>query len=396
MENAFVSTAEMASLAHDIGNPPFGHFAEGVIEEWIKTRALPLLDSLYPDLSQDAKALKEKLTEDLRNFDGNAQAIRIVTKLQRLNLSYTQIASILKYTRAAHEPRPDETEPLSYLRKKPGFYYSEREVVAKVIKALDTAPGHRFPLTYIMEAADDISYLTADLEDAVDKGIISMERIVSLVDVHCEQKRKEGFDTRFLQELIHKHYERASKNEEEPYRFNLFLTLTRAELIRKLVDFVSDAYLANHEAVFAGSFDGALLESDPHDPRCVAVKILQEISVAHIYNNRSIEDMELQSYRIIHSLLEFFKPLLEVDAGQMRKLREGERVGHLLAPKLYQRLSKKQKVAYQSAVYEIEQSDQSGEQKQLLEWYYRVRLILDYVSGMTDDYALSEYETLLL
>ena len=155
LENAFISTAEMTSLLHDIGNPPFGHFAEKSINKWMKNSAAPILEA-FKASSQETKKLKEMLTKDICNYDGNAQAIRVITKLQRLNLSYTQILSVLKYTRGAFEDKIDG-EPLNYLRKKPGFYYSEKEFIEKIQKTLDVKSGHRFPLTYIMEAADDIS-----------------------------------------------------------------------------------------------------------------------------------------------------------------------------------------------------------------------------------------------
>lgn len=102
LENAFISTSEMTSLIHDIGNPPFGHFAEETINKWIKINILPILDS-FKASTKETKELKELLKKDLCNYDGNAQAIRIITKLQRLNLSYFQIIAVLKYTRGAFE-----------------------------------------------------------------------------------------------------------------------------------------------------------------------------------------------------------------------------------------------------------------------------------------------------
>lgn len=107
LSDAFVSTAEMTSLLHDIGNPPFGHFAEVAINDWMSKVGVKILDDLL-DVSEINSDFKELLVADICNFDGNAQAIRIVTKLQRLNLSYTQIASIFKYTRAAYEKKTEQ------------------------------------------------------------------------------------------------------------------------------------------------------------------------------------------------------------------------------------------------------------------------------------------------
>ena len=173
LRDVFISTSEMTSLLHDIGNPPFGHFAEVAINDWMKTSGIKIFDDLIK-CSNHNQEFKSMLVNDICNFDGNAQAIRVITKLQRLNLSFSQIAAVLKYTRGAFENRPKKDEEFSYLKKKPGFYYSERDIVKNICETLHMKKGCRFPLTYIMEAADDISYLNADLEDAVDKGILKI------------------------------------------------------------------------------------------------------------------------------------------------------------------------------------------------------------------------------
>jgi dGTPase len=86
LENAFVSTAEMTSLLHDIGNPPFGHFAEQTINKWMRENAVQILDT-FDSTHPDAQSIKNIVAEDICNYDGNAQAIRVISKLQRLNLS---------------------------------------------------------------------------------------------------------------------------------------------------------------------------------------------------------------------------------------------------------------------------------------------------------------------
>ncbi len=301
LENAFVSTAEMTSLLHDIGNPPFGHFAEQTINKWIKDNAVKILDN-FTTTSEETKNLKEMLAKDICSYDGNAQAIRVITKLQRLNLSYTQILSVLKYTRGAFEEKPCEDDKLSYLMKKPGFYYSEKEFIQKLQATLHVKSGHRFPITYIMEAADDISYLTADLEDSVEKGILSLDKVYELIKAECE---KEGED--YLLKAIQKRYDQAKKNEE-PYQFNMFFTLMRAELIKTLVHHVSDIYVDNHEAIFEGSFNSALLEYDKNSKYYKAIKILQNISAKHIYQNKNVQTLELQGYAIINALLDIGNP----------------------------------------------------------------------------------------
>ena len=386
MENAFVSTAEMTSLLHDIGNPPFGHFAEQTINKWMRDNALPLLGKLAAG-SDEAEALKAVIAEDICNYDGNAQAIRVITKLQRLNLSYTQTLAVLKYTRGAFEEKPAKGEALDYLMKKPGYYYSEKEAVEKIQAALGVAPGHRFPLTYVMEAADDISYLTADLEDAAEKGILTLDKVYDLIKTECEKEHET-----YLLDVIQKRYEQAKKNDE-PYQFNMFFTLTRATLVTDLVKHVADIYVENHEAVFNGTLNAALLDFDRESKYHKAVDILGRISTKYIYQNKNVQALELQGYAIVNGLLDIYKPLLVLGAEDFAALLRDERIDCFVAMRLVKRLSSKQIVAYKHDVGKLQKED--NETYALLEWYYRVRLITDYVSGMTDDFALHEYRTLL-
>lgn len=386
LENAFVSTAEMTSLLHDIGNPPFGHFAEQTINKWMKDNALPILEA-FPSTSPDTQTIKNIVARDICNYDGNAQAIRVISKLQRLNLSYTQTLAVLKYTRGAYETKPPKENPLSYLKKKPGFYYSEATFIAKIQQTLGVNAGHRFPLTYIMEAADDISYLTADLEDAVEKGILNLDQVYDLIKKACEAEEEH-----YLHEIIEDRY-RQAKEKEEPYQFNMFFTLMKAKLVTSLVFHVVDIYIQNHEAIFEGNFNCALLDYDTQSKYYKAVKILEKLSAKHIYQHKDVQTLELQGYTIINGLLNIYKPLLELSANDFSALLQDEKIGCFIAMRLIKRISSKQIVAYKNDVQSLAAED--VESFHILEWYYRVRLITDYISGMTDDFALNEYQTLM-
>ncbi|MCG3662225.1 dGTPase [Aliarcobacter butzleri] len=386
LENAFISTSEMTSLLHDIGNPPFGHFAEETINKWLKINILPILDK-FEAPTNELKNLKELISKDICNYDGNAQAIRIITKLQRLNLSYFQIISVLKYTRRAFEEKPPKEENLSYLKKKPGFYFSEKDLVEKIQKSLKIEAGHRFPITYIMEAADDISYLTADLEDSVKKGILSLDEVYNIIKKECEKEKEE-----FLLGIIEKQYEKA-KSSEEPYQFNMFFTFLRVGLVTNFVNYVSKVFVQNHEAIFKGSFNYALLEFDKQSEYYKTLKILQDISTKYIYQNPEVQTLELQAYTIINSLFEIYKPLLELDEVDFSKLLKDEKIDCFISRRLIKRISKKQIVAYKNDVEKLDK--QNLQEYKILEFYFRVRLIIDYISGMTDDFALEEYKVLL-
>ena len=384
LENAFISTAEMTSLLHDIGNPPFGHFAEQTINQWIEQNVLALFEKIEVPL--EFQELKEGLMQDIKSYDGNAQAIRVITKLQRLNLSYTQIISVLKYTRGAYEPKPAKESPLAYLKKKPGFYYSEKEQIESMQQKLSIKQGHRFPITYIMEAADDISYLTADLEDSVEKGILTLDEVYHLITKACQEEGEE-----FLLELVERQYTNAKK-DDEPYQFNMFFILTRAKLINALVEHVSSVYVDFHEDIFEGSFNHALLEHDSANKYTKAIKILQDISTKHIYQNKDVQKLELQGYTIINGLFDIYKPLLLLSAEDFTKLINDKKIDCFVSMRLVKRLSAKQIVAYRT---DIEKRAIDEPSYLLLELYYRTRLIVDFISGMTDDFALYEYQELM-
>jgi dGTPase len=383
LENAFVSISEMTALMHDIGNPPFGHFAEMTINDWMSTNAKNLLD----DIVKSDSALKEKILIDISNFDGNAQAIRVATKLQRLNLSYSQIASVIKYTRVAYKDKPSKESHFSYLMKKPGFYLSEEDFVKQIYETLDIDIGCRFPITYIMESADDISYLNADIEDAVDKGILSFKDVYTLIKDECE-KRQETY----LLDIVNKYYEKVMLNEDEPYQFNLFWTLTRAALTSDLVKHVTKVYVDNHDTVFNGTFNSSLLEYDLDSKYTKAIQILQDISFKYIYSNKDVQTLELKGYKIINSLLDIYSPILRLTSDDMLKLLEDKKIDCFISMRLFKRLSSKHIAAYKVSVKSID--TQNDEEYKLLEWYYRARLILDYISGMTDDFALNEHQIL--
>lgn len=148
----------------------------------------------------------------------------------------------------------------------------------------------------------------------------------------------------------------------------------------------------NHEDIFNGRFDAALLEFDKNSKYTKAVKVLQNISIEHIYNNKDIQTLELKGQKILSTLCENYKPLLELEAQEFEDLVHGKRISCFISQRLIRRLSSKHIVAYKDSVEKL--SKDNIVKYKLEEWYYRARLIFDYISGMTDDFALNEYKTL--
>ncbi len=143
-ETAFVNLVEMACLTHDVGNPPFGHFGEEAFTAWLAEHAAACYQQAC---GEDPSPLwREVLLPDLINFEGNAQGLRVLHSLQELNLTYSQLAALLKYTRGAWEAQ----QPGCYQHKKPGFFFSEAALIGELWRSLGIEPGCRHPLVYIM------------------------------------------------------------------------------------------------------------------------------------------------------------------------------------------------------------------------------------------------------
>jgi len=178
LERHVESMVEMSCLLHDVGNPPFGHFGEEAIKNWFCEN----LNISSRSIGNNSSLLNEELSRDICNFEGNAQAIRLIQSLLRLNLTYSQVAGVLKYTRCGTEEKPVKTDPLNYLKKKVGYYFSEKKYIESLYDSQELKLGHRHFSSYIMEAADDISYCIADIEDSVEKGILDIEKLKQVLN----------------------------------------------------------------------------------------------------------------------------------------------------------------------------------------------------------------------
>ncbi|OCG69115.1 dGTPase [Gilliamella sp. Nev5-1] len=390
---AIESLVEMACLMHDIGNPPFGHFGEAAINQWFmlhlglgKPTAYSALDINDND-TDEIKKLKIKIRQDLSNFEGNAQAIRLVHTILRLNLTYSQIASILKYSKPAYWSKQVPAE-FSYLMKKPGYYLSEEPFIKELSKQLDIKPFHRYPLTYIMEAADDISYCIADLEDAVEKKILTVKQLYAyLAEAWGPVKKDDLFDT-----VVNRPYENLKQNGFDAIGIDQFFMYLRVNTIGKLVPHAAERVIENIEAIYHGSFNHALLED--HSAEYKLLNIFKKVGFEHVFNHESVENIELQGYRIISGLLDIYSPLLNMPTHDFLKLVDNQHHKHYpIETRLYHKLSSKHCVAYKQAISELNSNKTSFA---CMEFYYRCRLLQDYISGMTDHFAYDEYRKLMV
>jgi len=388
LERPIESLVEMACLLHDVGNPPFGHSGESAINHWF-SNALPQLTAQH---QLQHNSLWQTLSTELAQFEGNAQAIRLVHSLQRMNLTFSQLACILKYTRIGTAAKPDRSHSQSYLQKKPGYYYAEQQLVETLWQQLQTAAHCRHPLTYIMEAADDISYCLADLEDAVEKGLISLAEL-------AQQLNKAFIELEPQQRLISSHSGGSEsfsalikaaldKAADEPInKTSEFFIKLRVGMVHPLVRHAAQQFIGNIDAVYHGTLNRALLEDGSQYHAITAT--FKQVARRFVFNQPEVETLELQGFRIIAGLLDSYLPLLQLAAADFNAVLQN-RAYHLpQQQRLAHRLPNKHLAAYQLAVAQMAANDSP------LELYYRCRLLQDFISGMTDHFAFDEYQTLV-
>lgn len=388
LERPIESLVEMACLLHDVGNPPFGHSGESAINSWF-AQALPALTQQH-GLQQDTTW--QTLCHELQQFEGNAQAIRLVYSLQRLNLTYSQSACILKYTRIATATKPAATDALSYVQKKPGYFFSEQRFVQQLWQQLGTEAGCRHPLTYIMEAADDISYCLADIEDAVEKGLFSLPELAQKLNtaftalepqgrlITTERGGSASFSA-LIQAALH------SAEAEPVNRVSVFFVKLRVMMIHPLVRHAAQQFIDNIDAVYHGNLNRALLEdgSQYH----AITSSFKQVARQFVFNQPEVETLELQGFRIIAGLLDCYAPLLHLSAADFAAVLQNRGYQFAQQQRLAHRLPKKHIAAYELAVSTIDTSHYA------LELYYRCRLLQDFISGMTDHFAFDEYQALV-
>ncbi|MAD43793.1 MAG: dGTPase [Oceanospirillaceae bacterium] len=412
LERQFESIVDMSCLMHDIGNPPFGHFGESAINQWFRQHIDDLfthhdfhsatdesrLKALFSRRPAAGKnAAQDAIKRDLCTFEGNAQGLRIVHTLQSLNLTYSQLSGLLKYTRRGDQ----EYTGHGMLQKKAGFYLSEAGLMNDLRKALNMQPQRRSPFAYVMEAADDISYCIADIEDAVEKGILRITELPGLLNDQFDAlMQSDEFDVPveqagFMQDVT----QAAQEALQSAQPVGNFFIRMRVEINRKSVPHASLRFIDNIDAVFNGSFDQALMEdgSGYH----ALLESLKQVAYRHVFCHPEVEARELQGYRIITGLLETYRPLLELDRTGFRCLLAGEKKTPLYETRLFKKLPEKHLAAYTDSLEKLDALRASLDSKALArasddiwEFYFRCRLILDYISGMTDQFAYDEYKLL--
>lgn len=330
-----------ACLAHDMGNPPFGHSGEKAIQTFFtEGNGRPLQQKVSP-----------AFWADITHFEGNANAFRLLTHQFQgrrpggFVMTYSTIASIVKYPFSSMAPSK---------KGKFGFFVSEQETFQRIADEMGiickSQPGEplrfaRHPLVYLVEAADDICYEIMDLEDAHKLKILSFETVSQLLlDFFDEQTRQH-----LLNRISDEHV--TDENEQIVY--------LRACVIGKLEHECVNVFVEHEDEILAGCFEGSLIDHIS-SRQYEAYQRCARLSVERIYRSRPVLDVELSGYQIMATLMD--------------KMTDA-----VMNP---QRYYSQQLIGRVSSQYDINADNLES----------RLMAVIDYISGMTDVYALDIYQ----
>ncbi|MFD2289053.1 dNTP triphosphohydrolase [Pedobacter petrophilus] len=331
-----------AALAHDLGNPAFGHSGEAAISRYFTDG----------DGRVYEKEMKASQWQDLTNFEGNANAIRILTHPLKgkgndaYALTYSTLASIAKYPCASIAGKQKKL----LHRKKYGFFQSEEETFKKIATELRLTREEneyliykRHPLVYLVEAADDICYSIIDLEDAHRLKILSYEEVKNYLLPFSNSNT--------IEDRLKNDY------EDDDAKIGLL----RAKAINTLTNICAGIFFDQQEALLKGELNYSLTDLLP-EPYLTSWKAIETVSIERIYNFSSVIQKEVAGYKIMAGLLEEFVPaLINNNTHYYQKLVK-------LIPKQYH--------------------------TDLTDIYSRTQSVLDFVSGMTDLYAVDLYRNI--
>ncbi|MDC6403996.1 MULTISPECIES: dGTP triphosphohydrolase [Maribacter] len=285
--NDFGAIVAAAALAHDIGNPPFGHSGEKAIGEYFKNGNGRIFK----------EHLRPKEYQDIIDFEGNANGFKLLTQDREgvsggLRLSYATLGAFMKYPKESLPKKP--TKHIS--DKKFGFFQSEKEAfmdVAQDLGLIQTRNGSdvsfaRHPLTYLVEAADDICYTIIDFEDGINLGLISedfaLEYLIKLV--------KDSINTKKYNTLEYK--------EDR-------ISYLRALAINTLIQDAVSIYMDNEENILNGTMDTSLMDKSKYDAQ---IRDIISLSVEKVYKDQEVIEKEIAGYKIIADILEVYTDAL--------------------------------------------------------------------------------------
>lgn len=357
MDRSIEAIAATCGLIHDLGNPPFGHAGEDAIRSWFAHRDSQEL--LRKELES------EQQIQDFLKFEGNAQTLRLVATLhvlgdyRGLNLTYGTLSALGKYVAQSDHANLDGNDKA---RKKPGYFTSESAIVKQVREETGTGDA-RNPVCYLVEAADDIVYLAADVEDAVKKGVLSWCEVEDTLNKATGSSVKAALDA---QQRILKAGRTDSPTDLEG---DIWAAAFRTGAIGVMVNAAFNSFQANYDSIMAGRYRNALLDdSDAID----LAKCLRTLGKTRIYSTRPTLTLELMGRKVISDLMDLFWEGARYlpTQGMPTPTTFPGKAAALFSPnyrRVFQHFAK--------------------ERTDLPENYHRFQLVTDYICGMTDSFA---------
>ena len=380
--NAITTILSGASLIHDIGNPPFGHFGEDSIRIWFR-KNIDKIDVLdyYGNKRKLNELLNEQMINDFYNFEGNAQTLRVVSKLHfivdenGMNLTCALLNAVIKYPISSVEIDKNKNDARY---KKMGYYYAEKDLFDKIVSSTKCY-NMKNPLTYLLEAADDIAYATADFEDGFKKKHISFQDLEESLVEYGFTKGNIYYDR------FYKYYEEAK--QKNVYDAKLYAVQRWIISIQGLIiNDVVNTFIDNYEKIMNGQLEQDLFY---YSPCKTLVKMLKNVARKLVFESTVISKTEISAHTIINSLLDNFIPSVvnydtEYDNNSLHK-------------RYISILSESHRYIYKvyANKYENENKDKlTKEQIYNYKLYLRLLLVTDFISGMTDNYSKTLYQEL--
>ena len=369
------SILECAGLLHDIGNPPFGHFGEDSIRNWFKSN----LSKIEFKGTSVEDHLKEQMKKDLYHFEGNAQALRLLAKLHYLvdengmHLTYALLNTLIKYPVSSCGINKHSG---NIKDKKMGYYFAEQELFKDITESTG-AINCRYPLTFLLEAADDIAYHTADIEDAVKKGFLSYSQL--LEELRSEKYINKCTDVQEIQsyknavDMLETKYAKAKENGVPNPELNAvqnWIIYVQGQLLYC----ASYGFTKNYQSIMNGTFSAEVISASRGKTLSDA---LGSIVCDYVFKSCEIYKTEIAAGNIINFLLDKFVPAAVIYDTDNELSPMDKRIIHLISDNYRQ-------------IYKI-YSDGKDENEKL---YLRLLLVTDYICGMTDSFAKRLYQEL--
>ncbi len=364
-------------LAHDLGNPPFGHQGEAAISSWFEKRKSWIFDRESENSENGISPVQDKYRNEFISFDGNPQSLRLLARLQTsygkvgLDLTASTIIASIKYPIGSGSESTDNP-----ILKKHGYFASEEPIVEWARKETGIAEMQRHPLTWIMEAADDIAYSVLDVEDAMKKGILSPDDLLNILS--CDEKI---CASPVFKEKIAPKFTLADKSQRQPEIIrDIKIGYARSYLIGALIDHASAYFVKNREKIY--SYEDVRPIMDESD----LCEKLKTIARQYAFGNSEVLFEEAKGRKAIEKLLDHVweaisdrkKPL---DIMSKRLGAKSKFVFSLLSPNYLEEAS--------MAKPDVPDSAQTLR-------YRELRLLTDMISGMTDGFAIATYEKIQL